>query len=91
MISEDILDLVRKKLDQGLYFGKDHITRATDRELIDFAEALIAQEREACAKVCDERAEAAELDWLANNKTEFLYEYHEAEECAQAIRNRETP
>lgn len=35
-----VLELARRTLDQGLYFGSEHITRATDTEIEAFAKAL---------------------------------------------------
>jgi hypothetical protein len=37
-----ILDLARKTLDRGLYFGACHVTRAIDPELLAFARAILA-------------------------------------------------
>lgn len=35
-----IISEARKDLEQGLYFGNGHITRATDAELISFAKSI---------------------------------------------------
>lgn len=41
MTEQEIIDLARKELDQGLCFSRtEHITRATDAELIRFARIL---------------------------------------------------
>lgn len=40
MKQEDVIDLARRTLDQGLYFGNGRITRAIDSELVKFAKSL---------------------------------------------------
>lgn len=43
MTDIEIIDLARKTLDKGLYFGDGHITRATDAEIITFAKEITQQ------------------------------------------------
>ena len=50
-------------------------------------DAAIALEREACAKVCDERAEAAQKEY-AQTTGMCRERIYEAEDCAAAIRAR---
>lgn len=37
MQDTEIIDIARKNLDCGLYFGNGHITRSTDVEILGFA------------------------------------------------------
>jgi len=79
MDREEILKLARKT---GIRF---HITgspsveittwNGLEDELLTFANAVAAQERKECAKICDELSEGHSPTW-------------HAEECASAIRSR---
>jgi hypothetical protein len=55
MRNEEILKIAGETLDQGLYFGKGKITRATDDEIIRFAFKLEMQIRKRLS------------EWLLNN------------------------
>lgn len=48
---------------------------------VKFAELVAQHEREACAKICDDRATEASIACLRDA-------YYEADECADAIRSR---
>jgi len=59
--------------------GRDSDSVIVAKHLEQFANLVAAEEREACAKVCDERAAAAPMG---------SDEQCEAEDCATAIRAR---
>lgn len=55
MRDEEVLKLAGQTLDQGLYFGKGKITRATDDEILGFSFKLQMEIRKRIS------------DWLRNN------------------------
>lgn len=73
------IELARKILDQGLYFGSGHITRATDAELIAYAAAVRQKALQAARNAC-----IAEL--LAEPQEETDHAYDRAvRHCVTAI------
>ncbi len=85
MKNDAILAIAGKKLDQGLYFGKGRVTRATDNELIDFARELLTTTRATPAADVRDAASPAllqELDYAIVHGWPF-----ESEQRLARIRN----
>ena len=59
-----------------------------DFELERFAELIRADEREACAKLCDEKAKR-DFNWASENADKYHAQASWAELCAKAIRRRD--
>ena len=68
MSDDDILDIAYS-IDHSFIFAD-----VFDSQIIDFARAIAAKEREACAVLCDEVYRAGRV--------------HQAQDCAEAIRAR---
>lgn len=77
------LNLDLRLVEAAAWFSDNPNTSDIEGEMRALVLEAIKQEREACAKVCDERAKEASL-------LEETTEYYEAEECAAAIRDRAT-
>ena len=57
-------------------------------DLLEFAELIRADEREACAKMCDEKAKR-DFNWASENADKYHAQATWAELCAKAIRRRD--
>ena len=79
---EQIMQLAEKA------WGREHEIFWFDDDGIErFAELVAAAEREACAKVCDEKAKR-DFNWASENADKYHAQASWAELCARAIRAR---
>ena len=91
MNRDDIIRMAREHLVKSEYteFGwqECHRYEFDDDELLHFAAIVAAAEREACAKVCDAKAER-NFPWSSENADKYHAQADWANVCAEAIRAR---
>ena len=83
-------DVIRMATEAGLYSGSPRTPstgRMIESRLERFAALVAAHEREACAKVCDAKAER-NFPWSSENADKYHAQADWANVCAEAIRAR---